>query len=90
MAGILEHRRGTKRASFISRESSEQFIEFKTQVLKAYQGQCALRSHSLSENPPVPGLPGINMALGLFGWLGLAAFFSPKLKVSEDKYILLS
>lgn len=43
MAGILEHTRGMKRASFISRESSEQFIELKTQVLKAYQGQCALK-----------------------------------------------
>lgn len=45
---------------------------------------------SLSENPPMPSLPRINMALGLFGWLGLAAFSFPKFKASEDKYILLS
>lgn len=31
MARILEHEGDRKRASFVSRESSEQFAEFKTQ-----------------------------------------------------------
>lgn len=58
-----------KGASFISRGSSEQFMELKTQVLKAYQGHPALESR-WSGNPSLPDLPKANMALDLPGWSG--------------------
>lgn len=87
MARTLGQGRGMKRASFISRESSEQFMEFKTQVLKAYPGHPALESR-WSGNPSPPDLPKTNMALDLPGWSGWTTTSSPRLKASEDKYIL--
>lgn len=67
MARILEHSENMKRALFISRESLEQFVELKPQVLKAYPGHSALEScDGLSGNPPLPGLTKTNMALDLW------------------------
>lgn len=87
MARTLGQGGGMKRASFISRESSEQFMEFKTQVLKAYPGHPALESR-WSGNPSPPNLPKTNMALDLPGWSGWMTASSPRFKASEDKYIL--
>lgn len=75
---------GRKRASFTSRESSEQFMEFQTQVLKAYGGHSALES-CWGGNPSPPDLPKTNMALELPGWSGWTTASSPKIKASEDK-----
>lgn len=75
MARILEHSESMKRASFISRESLEQFVELKTQVPKVTQVTLPLNpADGLSENPPLPGLTKTNMALDLWvsgNWLSI-------------------
>lgn len=87
MARILEHSESMKRASFISRESLEQFVELEIQVPKAYPGHSALESCRWPKWKSSSAWPYQNKhGFGPLGEWELAAHLSPKLETSEGKH----